>query len=193
MSASPVAQRIAITSRRLLNKGGTDAVTMRRVANAVGLTPMAIYRHYRDRAALLNAVADQGFKELALRLAKTPNTGSIEDRLARMGEVYLDHALENPRLFELMFLAPRAGARRYPEDFKAGQSPTANFLAQVVHEGMEGGYFQRVSVWEIVFDMGALSHGLIMLYLGGRMKMSPGRFRSLYRRSFRRYIHGIRK
>ena len=193
MYTNSVAQTIAITSRRLLNKGGADAVTLRRVASAVGLTPMAIYRHYRDRDALLNAVADQGFKELALRLAKTPKTVSIENRLARMGEVYLDHALENPRLFELMFLEPRAGARRYPEDFKAGQSPTANFLAQIVHEGMEGGYFRRVNVWEIVFDMGALSHGLIMLYLGGRMKMSPGRFRSLYRRSFRRYIHGIRK
>jgi AcrR family transcriptional regulator len=193
MSKNPAAHRIAIASRRLLNSGGVDAVTMRRVANAVGLTPMAIYRHYYDRAALLNAVADEGFKELALRLARTPKTGSIEDRLVRMAEVFLGHALDNPRLFELMFLEPRAGARRYPEDFEAGQSPTANFLAQVVHEGMEGGYFRRVSAWEIVFDMGALSHGLIMLYLGGRMKMSPGRFRSLYRRSFRRYIHGICK
>jgi hypothetical protein len=48
-------------------------------------------------------------------------------------------------------------------------------------------------VWEIVFEMGALSHGLIMLYLGGRMAVPPARFRAFYRRSFRRYIHGIRK
>lgn len=47
--------------------------------------------------------------------------------------------------------------------------------------------------WEIVFEMGALSHGLIMLYLGGRIDMPPARFRAFYRRCFRRYIHGIRK
>ena len=41
--------------------------------------------------------------------------------------------------------------------------------------------------------MGAMSHGLIMLYLGGRMDMTPAGFRALYRRSFRRLIHGIRK
>jgi hypothetical protein len=41
--------------------------------------------------------------------------------------------------------------------------------------------------------MGGLSHGLIMLYLGGRMDVSPEEFRALYQRSFRRYIHGIRK
>jgi hypothetical protein len=41
--------------------------------------------------------------------------------------------------------------------------------------------------------MGALSHGLIMLYLGGRMNLSPAQFRALYRRSFRRYVDGICK
>jgi hypothetical protein len=40
--------------------------------------------------------------------------------------------------------------------------------------------------------MSALSHGLIMLYLGGHMDVPPTRFRAVYRRSFRKYIRGIR-
>ena len=112
--------------------------------------------------------------------------------LISMLEIYLEHALRNPRLFELMFLKPREGARRYPSDFKAGRSPTASLIAKVVQEGMESGYLREDDAWEIVFEMGALSHGLIMLYLGGRMGVTPARFRSLYRRAFRRYIHGIR-
>ena len=40
-----------------------------------------------------------------------------------MLEIYLDHALGNPRLFELMFLKPREGARRFPRDFKAEDLP----------------------------------------------------------------------
>ncbi len=166
---------------------------MRKVAKAVGLTPMAIYRHYHDRAALLNALADEGFRELAERLSKFRPAGDFEQRLTEMGEIYLDHALEHPRLFELMFLAPRPGARQYPRDFQAGDSPTANVMADLVREGMKRGFFRKDNVWEIVFEIGALSHGLIMLYLGGRLDITPSRFRSLYRRSFRRYIHGIRK
>lgn len=166
---------------------------MRRVAEAVGITPMAIYRHFPDRAGLLNAVAGQGFEELATQLAGMRFSGDIEERLTKMGRTYLDHALENPRLFELMFLKPREGARKYPQDFKAGRSPTANLMVEVLKEGMDSGYFRADDPWEITFEMGALSHGLIMLYLGGRMNMSPARFRALYRRSFRRYIHGIRK
>jgi AcrR family transcriptional regulator len=164
---------------------------MRRVAKAVGITPMAIYRHYPDRAALLNALADKGFEELAARLTGKRFPGNIEERLTKMLEIYLDHALWNPRLFELMFLKPREGARRYPSDFKAGRSPTAGLIARVVQEGMDSGYFREDDAWEIVFEMGALSHGLIMLYLGGRLDVTPARFSALYRRSFRRYIHGI--
>jgi AcrR family transcriptional regulator len=192
MTARPTVERIAAAARRLLDEEGIDAVTMRRVAEAVGITPMAIYRHFPDRAGLLNAVAGQGFEELAARLAAMRFSGSIEERLTKMGKTYLDHALENPRLFELMFLKPREGARRYPRDFKAVRSPTANLMVEVMKEGMENGYFRADDPWEIVFEVGALSHGLIMLYLGGRMNMSAARFRALYQRSFRRYIHGIR-
>lgn len=192
MSAHPTVRRIATEARRLLDKEGTEAVTMRRVAEAVGITPMAIYRHFPDRAGLLNALADGGFEELAARLAGKRFSGGVEQRLTKVVEIYLEHALENPRLFELMFLKPREGARRYPQDFKAGRSPTANLMFRVVREGMDSGHFRGDDPWEIVFEMGALSHGIIMLYLGGRMDVSPARFRTFYRRSFRRYIHGIR-
>jgi AcrR family transcriptional regulator len=192
MSATSTAARITVAGRRLLDKEGAEAVTMRRVAKAVGITAMAIYRHYPDRRALLNAVADEGFKQLAARLARKRFSGTIEARLTKMAEIYLEHAFRNPRLFELMFLKPREGARRYPRDFKAGRSPTANLMVQVVKEGMTSGHFREDDAWEIVFEVGALSHGLIMLYLGGRLELSRARFHALYRRSFRRYIHGIR-
>lgn len=192
MRTGTTSQRIARAARRLLDREGAEAVTMRRVAEAVGITPMAVYRHYPDRAGLLNSLANQGFKDLAAELASKRFSGDIERRLTKMADIYLHHALKNPRLFELMFLKPREGARRFPRDFEVGASPTANLMVEVILEGMEKGYFRRDDAWEIVFEMGALSHGLIMLYLGGRVGISPTRFRELYRRSFTRYIHGIR-
>jgi len=185
-------ERIAAAARRLLDEEGAEAVTMRRVAQAVGITPMAIYRHFPDRAGLLNAVAGHGFEELAARLKVMRFTGDIDERLIKMGKVYVDHALEYPHMFELMFLRSREGARRYPRDFKAGRSPTANLMVEALKEGMASGHFRIDDPWEVTFEMGALSHGHIMLYLGGRMNMSAAKFCALYRRSFRRYIHGIR-
>lgn len=190
--AATTAEKIQAAARTLLHKEGAEAVTMRRVAERVGITPMAIYRHFPDRAALLNALADEGFRELAAWLAQQRLTGDVEQRLYKMGDLYLEHALAKPKLFDLMFLKPREGARQYPRDFKAGKSPTGNLMAEAVQAAMDSGYFRKDDVWEITFEMGALSHGLIMLYLGGRLSTTAAGFRALYRRSFRRYIHGIR-
>lgn len=184
-------QRIARAARGILDERGADAVTMRRVAEVANITPMAIYRHYKARAGLLTALADTGFEELAARIARKTFTGSADERLAKMADTFLDHALINPRLFELMFLKEREGARRYPRDFKAGRSPTATLMAQAVQEGMDSGEFLRADAWDIVFEMGALSHGLIMLHLGGRTAVSAAGFRAVYRRAFDRYIRGI--
>ena len=193
MPGESTTEKIAVAARDILNCDGAEAVTMRRVAEAVGITPMAVYRHYADRDGLLNALADQGFAELAAALTSKRYSGNFEQRLTEMADIYLGHALKNPRLFELMFLKPREGARRYPADFKARRSPTANVMAEAVAEGIKSGYFREDDAWEIVFEMGALSHGLILLYLGGRLGLSRNEFRALYRRSFRRYIRGIRK
>jgi AcrR family transcriptional regulator len=189
------ADRIVVAAHRLLERHGAEAVTMRRVADAVGITAMAIYRHYPDRAALLNAIADRGFAQLAAQLGALKPPGSkagIEAVMNRMTDVYLDHALAHPRLFELMFLAPRKGARRYPRDFKAGKSPTANAFVAAIEHGMARGELRRDDPWEVTFEIGALVDGLILLYLGGRFDGGPARFRALVKRSLRRYVHGIR-
>src|SRR5271168_4945361 len=106
MNENSTARRIANVGRRLLDKEGAEAVTMRRVATAVGITPMAIYRHFADRDGLLNALADEGFTELAGLLRGKKLSGGVGQRLTQLGEIYLEHALGNPRLFELMFLKP---------------------------------------------------------------------------------------
>ncbi|HZD75535.1 MAG TPA: TetR/AcrR family transcriptional regulator [Acidobacteriaceae bacterium] len=196
MPVRPTSERIARAARRLLDKEGVEAVTMRRVAAAVDITAMAVYRHYADRKALLNALADEGFRELAAQLIAERTAGtdtrSFEARLTRVLDVNLSFSLENPRLFELMFLVPREGARQYPRDFAAGKSPTANLMAELVQEGIASGYFREVDVWAIVFEAGALWQGLMMLYLGGRVSMSATRFRAYCHESLGRYLHGIR-
>jgi AcrR family transcriptional regulator len=209
MTVRPTSERIARAARRLLDKEGVEAVTMRRVAAAVEITAMAVYRHYADRKALLNALADEGFRELAERLAAEHRAGSvrassdiassdmassdIEQRLTRVLDVNLSFGLENPRLFELMFLTPREGARQYPRDFAAGKSPTANLFAELVRDGIASGYFRETDVWAIVFETGALWQGLMMLYLGGRVSMSAIRFRAYCHEAIGRYMRGIRK
>jgi AcrR family transcriptional regulator len=191
--AKSTAHRIAEEARLLLDQEGPEAVTMRRVAQAAGITAMAVYRHFPDRAGLLNALADAGFGELTARLSGIQKSKNIEKRLNTILDLYLEYALKNPRLFELMFMTRRAGARQYPVDFKTRQSPTANVAAEAIEDGMASGHFRKDNAWEITFEMGALLQGMVMLYLGGRVAMEPEEFRAFCNRSFRRYFRGIRR
>ena len=177
----------------LMYREGAAAVTMRRVAKSVGITPMALYRHFADRDGLLNALADAGFAQLTTRLASTAMPAHAERRLMKILDVFLDFALAKPRLFELMFLERRAGARQFPEDFRAGRSPTARFAAEALEAGMKQGVFRKDDVWEIAFETGAMLQGLVMLYVGGRVATSAEEFRALCQRALRRYLHGIRR
>lgn len=166
---------------------------MRRVAKAVGITPMALYRHFADRDGLLNALADAGFAELTARLADTAMPIDAEQRLTRILDVNLDFALQKPRLFELMFLQRRAGARQFPQDFRAQRSPTARYAVEALEAGMAQGIYRQDDVWEIVFESGAMLQGLVMLYVGGRIDTSAEEFRALCHRALRRYLYGIRR
>jgi AcrR family transcriptional regulator len=193
MASASTAGKIAAAAGKLLDREGAEAVTMRRVARAVGITPMALYRHFADRDGLLNALADGGFAELTVRLTKMELPAGAEQQLTTILDVFLDFGLEKPRLFELMFLRPREGARQFPGDFRAGRSPTARFAAAALEAGMKDGVFRKDDVWEITFETGALLQGLVMLYVGGRVGTTAEEFRALCHRAFRRYLHGIRK
>jgi AcrR family transcriptional regulator len=181
-----------MAARELLDKEGLAAVAMRPIAERVGITPMAIYRHYADRASLLNAVADEGFHELATHVQTLQLKGGVEQRLMQVGDVFLDAALQFPNLYELMFFAPREGARVYPRDFRAGRSPTFNPTVHIIKEAMGTGELRPDNPVEIAFELSALSHGLIVLYLGGRVAQNEKQFRMLHQRSFRRYFYGLR-
>ena len=193
MGKISTAERITVAAGKLVHREGAEAVTMRRVAKSVGITPMALYRHFADRDGLLNALADGGFEELTGRLANTALPADVEQRLVRIMDVFLDFALEKPRLFELMFLRQRAGARQFPEDFRAGKSPTVRFAVGALEAGMEQGVFRKDDALEIAFETGAMLQGLVMLYVGGRVGTSAEEFRALCHRACRRYLYGIRR
>jgi AcrR family transcriptional regulator len=191
-ASASTAASILVAAREILNREGHAAVTMRPVAERVGITPMAIYRHYADRASLLNALADEGFQDLATRLQTLQLKGGVENRLIQVGDVFLDAALQFPNLYELMFLVPREGARVYPRDFKAKRSPTFNPTVSILKGAMRTGELRPDNSMEIAFELSAMSHGLIAMYLGRRLEQNEKQFRILHRRSFRRYLNGLR-
>lgn len=192
MTRLTTSEKILRAAHKLFDRGGADAVSMRRVAEAVGITPMAIYRHFPNREALLKRLSDDSFNTVAHEWAARATHPDIPRRLLALMEPYLDYALAHPHLFDHAFSARRDDARRFPEDFRARQSPTLNVIADAIIEGMRMGVLKQDDPWDVAMALWAQAHGLITLYRAGRFSYDAVQFRAFYNASLRRLLDGIK-
>ena len=97
-------QRIIIAARQLAEAEGWDAVTTRRLADAIEYSQPVLYGHFQNKDAIIEAVAVQGFAELAaaMRVARQ-QAPSPQDALLALAQAYLMFARANPALYEAMF------------------------------------------------------------------------------------------
>jgi AcrR family transcriptional regulator len=192
MTRARTADRILSAARALFEHEGAGAVSMRRVAEAVGITPMAIYRHFPNRDALLKRISDDGFSEIAHRWEALRSDGDLVARLMAIQRIYLDYALARPHLFDHAFSAPREDARRFPEDFRARHSPTLNVVHDTVVEAQDAGLLRAGDPWDIAMTLWAQSHGLVALYRAGRFNHGEREFRIFYDASIGRLLDGLK-
>ena len=164
---------------------------MRKVAQAVGLTAPAIYRHFEDKGALLEAVAESAFEVFERYLSRMGAGKTPRRRIEIAGDCYVDFALEQPRLFELAFLLPRRKVRRFPRDFAAHRSRTGDMLREQVEQCIRTGVFRRGNSLEMALTIWAHAHGLVVMYRAGRFGPGAASFRPLYRRSLQRLLRGL--
>ncbi|HTD28186.1 MAG TPA: TetR/AcrR family transcriptional regulator [Xanthomonadaceae bacterium] len=191
-SAETTADAIASAARTIFEVEGPTGISMRRVAEAVGITPMAIYRHFPNREALLHRLSDDTFAEVTnLWTAKKKSTDVVK-RLIELQDGYLDYASAHPHMFDYAYSVRREGARHFPKDFRARRSPTLNLIADTLEEGMRDGVFRKDDIWEAAMAIWGLAHGLICLYRAGRFSYSERAFRTFYHASIKRLLDGLK-
>ncbi|RZF65676.1 TetR/AcrR family transcriptional regulator [Sphingomonas populi] len=145
-----------VTAALTLLDAGEGSPSLREVARAAGVSAMAPYRHFADRAALLAAVADQGFAALRTRLLAADDTPDSRAALVAQGRAYVDFALAHPALFRLMFSREKTGG--VPEG-ETAYTVLANRVAQIAPDRAEPA---TLAAWGLV-------HGLATLLLDAKV------------------------
>jgi len=160
-------EQMCIAAEDLFATHGLDGVTMRQLADVVGVSAMTPYRYFKDKDAILAAVRARVFNRFADAMeaahARLDQTGGF-----RPDEAYLDFALANRSAYRMMFDTHQPTATRYPELVKA----------------MERARSSMTSGWQKLADAGkfkgdvemagrqiwAAMHGAIMLELSGLLR-----------------------
>lgn len=165
--------RLVRAASDLLDAGGQGAVTLRAVAEMVGVSHNAPYRHFRDRSALLAAVAERDFE--VLRQAFQAGSDDLEDggpSLRAAAMVLIAYAREHPARYRLLFSDPdlRSGGGA----MEAAALGAFQAFEAIVQRCQAAGSLRPIETARLTGLIYATLHGAIDLELGGRARDAKG-------------------
>jgi len=150
-------------ARRLLERDGPGALSLREVARRAGVSHNAPYRHFPDRAALLAALAAEGFDAMAGAMSAAAAKVPPARRLGSIGGAYVRFALEAPSLFRLMF----GGLVRVADHAELAAAAARAFAMLTGETGTSSNPDGTIAAWATV-------HGLAHLLLDGQIASMRG-------------------
>ena len=163
----------AAAALALVAEHGQDAVTLRAVAEILGVNHRALYRQYTSREELLFAVAERGFARLADLLEAIP-IAEVACGSAALAQAYATFALAERHLYDLMFALP---LRKCFHD-AAGIGPPLRRVVKAAASAVQAGSDRPMGGDEIrtrVLRVWGLTHGLVGLYRAGALKARSDR------------------
>lgn len=159
------AQQVIEEACAMVEARGVRALSPESVAMALGVPVAAVSAHFADHASIVAAIAMEGFRDLAARMA-TVTAEDAESRLAKLGQQYIYFAWERPAHFRVMFrVMPGADARQT----LAVSAPALMFLRDAV-TALTGGEDEvaLVCAWAVV-------HGVAQLRTDGMIAVGHER------------------
>jgi AcrR family transcriptional regulator len=134
--------RILNAARTLFAQDGYDAVTMRKIAEAIEYSPTAIYSYFSDKDALIRELCDTDFLSLAHAFAEARVIADPIERLRAIGSAYVDFALAYPQHYQLMFMTPQKKCEEHGLEKGNPEQDAYAVLVQTVQEAIDAQLFR---------------------------------------------------
>jgi AcrR family transcriptional regulator len=159
-------------ARDLLAARGPEALSMRAVAERVGVSATAIYHYFENKEALVRRVVDHGFERFgdSLREAAAHHPRGSLERVRALGEAYLQFALENEAYFRVLFDVHHAHQRALEE---LPDNGGYGLLRQAVEDAMTAGTIRKTDPDVLVMYLWSLAHGLLMISMTCNVDRCP--------------------
>ncbi len=172
-------------ARNLFLAEGAQHVSLRRIARSVGVTPMALYRHFESKEELQVQLLRDGFRTFDEYLARSESGATAEERLLRLVEGFRDFALDEPAYFELMFLSSQTlDGLRDRREVRRVARPTFQRLVECVAACIASGSLVDRGAEPIALTLLAQATGLVALHRSGTFRWSKAEARSRFDASF---------
>jgi len=146
----------------LIETGDERTVSIRAIAQAVGVSPPAVYLHFPDKESLIYAVCAKQFAifDAELEAAAAPATDST-DELRRRGRAYAQFGLAHREAYRIMFMGHPEG---HADETVVGAGSVAfQHLVDAVQQGIDRGEFRAVDPVQAAIGIWTAVHGITSL------------------------------
>ncbi|MCU0448183.1 MAG: TetR/AcrR family transcriptional regulator, partial [Microscillaceae bacterium] len=131
-------ERILEVAKQMFLKDGYDKTSIRNIADKIEYSPGTIYQYFEDKDEIFFIIHQQGFDQLFAMMAQVNEIPNPLERLKTLGKVYMQFAIENPELYDLMFImrAPMNNLLEKKKEWERGFA-SFDFLESIVKECIE--------------------------------------------------------
>jgi AcrR family transcriptional regulator len=156
---------LAAATRLLAETDDEEAVSIRAVAEAVGVTPPSIYLHFADKTELIFAVCEEQFRQLdAEMMAAEAGVDDPVEALRRRGRAYVRFGLRNAEAYRVLFMY-KDHVPEGVDDQYLYRSETFNHLVESVQRCLDAGAFRPGDPLQISIGLWVMVHGITSLLI----------------------------
>lgn len=159
-------------AQKLFLANGFDKVSIRTIADEIEYSPATIYLYFKDKNELLYALHQRGFVQMVEEFQPLLLLTNPFEKLVEMGRSYIRFAVENPELFDLMFIMTAPMDTLEKKEWVEGDQ-AFGLLMQVVQECMDAKVFHQHDVQATAMMIWSSIHGYTALFLRKRLGMFP--------------------
>lgn len=178
-------EQILAAARGIVLDEGFDALTMRKIADAIEYSPATIYLYFENREAIGQQLCAESFEHLVAYMAPV---GEIADPLMRLhaiGQSYARFGFENPKEYKLLFMTDSAYTKAlFPQASDSPDHPGNQafaFVEDTVIQAQAAGALRQDDPHKIAEMLWTACHGVVSMFLtcGQAVDTPPGELADL--------------
>ncbi len=163
-------EKILEASRSVLFTNGYDALSMRKIATATGVSATSIYLYFKNKDHLVHTIIEESVEELSSAIEKGASRvkGTI-NQFEAIIRSYVDFALNQPEKYQVIYMVKSDAMGRYPkEKFRKARRGYA-LLESVIQQGVDEGIMELDRPMIAAYSIWAQLHGIIDVVLNRRL------------------------
>ncbi|MGB0346249.1 MAG: TetR/AcrR family transcriptional regulator [Balneolaceae bacterium] len=163
-------EKILEASRSVLFTSGYDALSMRKIASATGVSATSIYLYFKNKDHLVHTIIEESVEELssAIESGSQKVKGTI-NQFEAIIRSYVDFALKQPEKYQVIYMVRSDAMGRYPKEKFRKARRGYTLLESVIQQGVDEGIMELDRPMIAAYSIWAQLHGIIDVVLNRRL------------------------